>query len=79
MTLIEILSYASKACSCVSTCFGVGGDEEVGGVRSKSPDGVPVLGDAAHERNSSDRDQREPGEGGAGLFNGFGVGEVFFF
>lgn len=46
----------------MSTCFGVGCDEEVSGVRPKCPDGVPVVGNVAHERNSSHRDEREAGD-----------------
>lgn len=65
------------SCSCLSTCFGVGGDEEVRGVRAESPDRVPVLGDAAHERNPSDGDEREASNGGAGLLDGFAVGYLF--
>lgn len=41
---------------------------------TESPDGVPVVGDVAHERNSSDGEERETRQGGAGLFNGLLVG-----
>lgn len=61
-----------------STCFGVGGDEKVCRVGSESPDGVPVVGNAVHEGNSSDWDGGETGDGGDGLQNGFAVGQFFF-
>lgn len=63
--------------SCFNTCFGVGGDEQVWGVRTESPDGVPAIGDVAHERNSSDRDERKASDGGTGLLNSLAVGQVF--
>lgn len=62
-----------------STCFRVGGNEEVWWVRTKSPDGIPVVGDVAHERNSFDMDEREASDGGAGLLNGLLIGHLSFF
>lgn len=70
------MNRATSGSSCLSTCFGVGGDEDVWGVRTESPYGVPVFGDVAHERNSSDRDEREASDGSAGLLDGFAVGHV---
>lgn len=57
-----------------STCFGVGGNEEVCGMRRESPDGVPVVGDVVHERHPFDWDHREAIEGAGGALNGLAVG-----
>lgn len=61
----------------LSTCFGVGGDEEVRWIGTKSPDVVPVVGDVVHERHSSDWDEREACDGGAGLMNSLAISHVF--
>ncbi len=71
------MSKAASGSSCLSTCFGVGGDEEVWGVRTESPDGIPALGDVVHERNSSDWDEREASQGVTGLLNGLAEGQLW--
>ena len=71
------MNRAASGSSCVSTCFGVGGDEDVRGVRTKRLDSVKVVGDVVHERNPSDRDEREANDGVFGLQNGLAVGDLF--
>lgn len=61
----------------LSTWFGVGGDEKVRWIGTKSPDAVPVVGDVVHERHSSDWDEREACEGGPGLMNSLAISHFF--
>ena len=70
------MNKAASGNRCLSTCFGVGGDEEVWGVRTKSPNRVPVVGDVVHERNSSDGYEGEASDRGAGLLNGLAIGHL---
>jgi len=58
----------------VGTCFGVGCDEQVGGVGLEGPDAVPVVGDVVHEGHPPDRDQGEPAPGVLRLLDGVKVG-----
>ncbi len=70
--------YMSRArCPQNVTCFGVGGDEEVWGVRTESPDGVPAIGRELGERNPIDWNKREAIQGAPGLFNGLVKSHLF--